>query len=331
MLGQTSGENQAMCKRILVITIVLAGLCGGRANSAETDAVKKPVEATYRIDRDLVYAQPGGQRLLADAFIPNAPGPHPGVLVVHGGGWMSGGRTQLNRVAEMLAEADYTAVAINYRLAPKHTFPAQIEDCREAVAWMRQNAERLEIDPTRIGAFGYSAGGQLVALLGTTDGTENSPSEQDVKTDAPIDDDGGQTKVDTSIKAFVAGGAPCDFRYIPPKAKYLAFWLGGTREEKPEQYELASPAVFVTPGDAPGFFYHGTNDKVVPMISSVGMVFVMRRAGVPAEIHRVVDAGHIPAAHDVPATQAGIEFFDRYLRDDPRAKKDESKAATPET
>ena len=82
---------------------MLTGLCGGRANSAETDATGQPNEPTYRIDRDLVYAQPDGQRLLADAFIPNAPGPHPGVLVVHGGGWMSGSRTQLNRVAEMLA------------------------------------------------------------------------------------------------------------------------------------------------------------------------------------------------------------------------------------
>ena len=154
----------------------------------------------------------------------------------------------------------FTAVAISYRLAPQSKFPAQIEDCKAAVRWMRDHAADLKIDPARIGGFGYSAGAQLVALLGTTDADDGLEG---------IDEPEKATS--TRLQAVVGGGTPCDFRAMPLDERFLGFWLGGTRREVPEQYRLASPAAFVSADDPPMFFFHGEKDELVPLFSPQGM------------------------------------------------------------
>ena len=145
------------------------------------------------------------------------------MLVVHGGAWRMGTRGQLSGVAQMLAKHGFTAVAISYRLAPQYKFPAQIEDCKDAVRWMRTNAARLKIDPERIGGFGYSAGAHLVSLLGTTDakdGLEGSPSAR-------------RRPPSTRLQCVAAGGAPCDLRPIPDDVDGLSFFLGGSPAHVP--------------------------------------------------------------------------------------------------
>lgn len=262
-----------------------------------------------RPEHDVVYAKRGDVELKADVFVPEGEGPFPAVLVVHGGGWRSGNKGQLSFVSRALAEAGYVAVAINYRLAPKHTFPAQIEDCKAAVRWMRQHASEYNIDPNRIGGWGYSAGGHLVSLLGVTDaddGLEHSASE------------GAES---TRLQAVVAGGAPCDFRELAPESDRLAFWLGGPRGEKEEVYELASPARFVTGDDPPILFYHGDADELVPIDSPRAMMAALEAANVPTEIHVIPGAAHIKAALDGSAVRRGIEFLDSRLKPlQPQAK-----------
>ena len=121
----------------------------------------------YRVDRtrDIVYKEIDGKKLKLNVFVPKGDGPFPAVLVVHGGAWRAGSRTQLTMYAKSLARRGFSCFAINYRLAPKHKSPAQIEDCRDAVRWIRRNAADYRTDPGRIGAIGYSAGGHLVSLL----------------------------------------------------------------------------------------------------------------------------------------------------------------------
>ncbi len=260
-------------------------------------------DRTYDIRRDIVYAQRPDGDLKADVYVPDGPGPNPAVLVVHGGAWMTGSRRQLGGIARMLATAGYTAVAISYRLAPQHHFPAQIEDCKSAVLWMRSQAAEYKIDPNRIGGFGYSAGGHLVTLLGTTDATAGLEGPDAVGNGAS-----------TRLQAVVAGGAPCDFRSLPADNPGLAFWLGGTRNEKPELYRLASPASFVSKDDPPVFFYHGEEDRLVPRQSPSQMVDRLQGVGVAAELYVVAGAGHRRAVRDEQATERALKFLDLQLR-----------------
>jgi len=294
-----------MFRSQLTPIVALLWVCfAGQALSAEHDAPNgDDGPAKIHVDRGVVYAERGDLKLLADVYAPGSAGPHPGVLVVHGGAWMTGRRTQLAAIARDLAGAGYTAVAISYRLAPKYPFPAQIEDCKTAVRWMRSNAEHLGIDGERIGGFGYSAGGHLVAMLGTTDRSAGF---------APDVDDGPSTR----LQAYVAGGAPCDFRWLPPDASALAYWLGGTRSEKPRMYERASPAYYVSADDAPAFFYHGTKDLLVPIFSPTLMVTKLHRAGLTAELYKVSGAGHLGAVYDKEAVAAAVKFLDKYLQAD---------------
>ena len=202
-----------------------------------------------------------------------------------------------------MAEHGYTACSINYRLAPKHLFPAQIDDCKSAVRWLRSHAKEFKIDPQRLGGYGYSAGGQLVALLGVTD-REDGLEGPDATADSPS----------TRLQCVVAGGAPCDFRSLPADSGRLAYWLGGTRAEKPLLYQQASPLNFVTPDDPPSFFFHGEEDRLVPFASPRSMVEQLTASRVPATLHTIPDAGHIETFFNADAMTAAIEFLDKYLQ-----------------
>ncbi len=255
----------------------------------------------FQSQRDVTYVQRGDEEIKADIYVPEGQGPFPAVLVVHGGAWRMGNKMQMMRMARALAAEGYTTMAINYRLAPEHPFPAQIDDCKSAVRFMRKNAAKYKIDPNRLGAVGYSAGGHLVALLGTTD--------QSCGLEGP-DSDGTSTR----LQCVVAGGAPCDFRLMPADGDGLAYWLGGTRAEKPQVYELASPAKFVTKDDPPTLFFHGDADRLVPIISPRAMIKAMADAGVETRLYVVEGAGHIQAANDLPAQSETIKFFDAHLK-----------------
>ncbi len=248
------------------------------------------------------YVERADGPLKADTYIPKDPGPHPGVLVVHGGAWRMGTRAQLSGIAQQLAQEGFSAVAISYRLAPQDKFPAQIEDCKAAVRWMRTHADELKLDPERIGGFGYSAGAHLVTLLGTTDVQDGLEGVDDPK-----------LQPSTRLQAVVGGGTPCDFRDMPPDYRWLSFWLGGTRGELAEQYRLASPASFVTADDPPMFFFHGENDDLVPITQPQGMCQIMQHVHVPAELYVVPKLGHITAAMDRTALSKCIAFLSAQL------------------
>ena len=258
----------------------------------------KEIETRY----GQVYVERETGPLKADVYLPEGEGPFPGVVVVHGGAWYIGTRAQLSGAARLLAQHGMTAVAISYRLAPKHQFPAQIEDCKAAVRWMRERAEALKIDPGRLGGFGYSAGAQLVALLGTTDADDGLEG---------VDDP--ELCPSTRLQAVAAGGVPCDFRVLEPDSKMLAFWLGGTRREVGEKYRLASPRAFVTSDDPPMFFFHGENDQLVPMESPQAMCKSLQEAGVAADLYVVPKIGHNFAAMDRKALAKSVTFLKEKL------------------
>ena len=277
------------------------------------------VKHAYTHDRGVTYSSPGGQRLKAEVYAPKGAGPFPGVLVVHGGAWRLGNRFHLAFAAERLAERGYTAVSIDYRLAPKHVYPAQIEDCQAAVRWMRTHAKKYRIDAERIGGYGYSAGGHLVALLGVLGDEDDAGAMGDAKNDGEPSRDAraagkAADQPSARLQAVVAGGAPVNFELLPRNTKALAYWLGGTRGEKPDVYRQASPTTHVTADDPPMFFFHGAADALVPRLSPQVMVGLLTAVKVPAKMHVIEDAGHIQAMFDAQALEASIAFLDERLQ-----------------
>ncbi len=278
-------------KKIMLLPLLACfASCQTPASGAESDSVETRYGEVY-VERD-------SGSLKADVYVPKGKGPFPGVVVIHGGAWYIGTRAQLSGVAQLLAQHGMTAVAISYRLAPRHKFPAQIEDCKAAVRWMREQAGKLKIDPKRVGGFGYSAGAQLVTLLGTTDADDGLEGI-----------DNPQLGPSTRLQAVAAGGMPCDFRVMDRDSRRLAFWLGGSRREVGEQYRLASPRAFVTDDDPPMFFFHGENDELVPLLSPEAMCASLKAVAVPAELYVVPNIGHIFAAMDQAALTKSVAFL----------------------
>ncbi len=252
-----------------------------------------PVVSTFAIEREVIYTPASWpQALAADVYRPAGNGPKPAVLLIHGGGWRAPDRReQMASIAQRVASRGYVVVNATYRFAPEHVHPAQVNDLREALKWMRANSARYDIDPSNIAAMGYSAGGHLAALLGVMDG---APSVR--------------------VKAVVDGAGPTDLRKYQGGTLVPQF-LGGSQASVPQQFVDASPVTHVSPDDPPVFLYHGTWDTLVPDHHSADFKTRLDAAGVRTEWFKIIGRGHITAFfNDGAAIEAAITFLDRELR-----------------
>lgn len=294
--------------------MIVCGSLFGTAAQAHPPVIsqRKDYEIHYSIPYSR-YESEGKERELKGDFYQPAPSnvangangdPLPVVLLLHGGGWRTGSKTQMLLHAKKLAKRGYAAFAVNYRLAPKHKFPAQAHDAKAAVRWLRKHAEEYNIDPNRIVAYGYSAGAHMACLLGTTDASHGleGPTEDEDK------------EISTRVQVVVGGGSPCDFRGMPPNAGYLNYWLGGTRADKPRIYDQASPAAYVSADDPPTFFFHGDEDWLVPIHSPQSMQRRLNAVGVRTGFHVCPCKGHVNTYFDAPSIEAAIDFIDSVLQ-----------------
>jgi acetyl esterase/lipase len=254
------------------------------------------------IHRDLVYATRDDVKLKADLFTPVGEGPFPAILMVHGGAWMMGSRRHMDHISKPACQRGYVVLSITYRFAPKDKFPAQIHDCKEALRWFRENAKKFKVDPQRVAGYGYSAGAHLVSLMGTTEAKDGLEGESEFK------------DVSTRLQAVVGGGTPTDFRVFPENNNKLAYFFDGTRKQKPQQYKLASPNAFVSKDDPPFFFFHGSKDSLVPIVSAREMKKSLEKTGVRAEILELDNKGHIGAVFDKDAISKSLDFLDSILK-----------------
>lgn len=234
---------------------------------------------TYDIEvvNSLTYVTRDMTPLMLDVYRPTGvEGNRPVVLMVHGGSWQAGSRTEARPFGEFLAERGYAVVAMDYRLVPAATFPAQIDDVRAAASWVQANAKQYRFDTAHIIAMGASAGGQLAALLAVQP-VANVP------------------KVVGVVDFF----GPMDFTAVPPNLAaemVVQAYLGASRQQNPKIYVDASPITYVTADDPPFLIFHGTKDQVVPYNQSERMARALEAAGVPETFFPLTDIGH-----DVPA------------------------------
>ncbi len=289
--------------------LVRSGALAQQGATAEKPQELKSAEKSWKLVRNVVYAQRPSGELKADLFLQHAAGSHPAVVVIHGGAWRTGVKEQLHFVARRLADAGFVAMCIQYRLAPKHKFPAQVEDCQEAVTWLRKHAGKYHVDPNWIAAWGYSAGAHLATLLALSAQGDRT-WQQELKGEADTGPaPAPQTPPSWRLQAAVGGGTPVDLRILEPDDRLLVFWLGATRGQDPRTYDLASPRWWVSAGDPPVFFYHGTVDLLVEVQPVRDTVAAMKKLGLKAQLLELPKRGHIGAALDPQGVKAGLKFL----------------------
>ncbi|MEW4566590.1 alpha/beta hydrolase [Tautonia sp. JC769] len=262
---------------------------------------------TAEVTADLVYTTVDGRDLRLDLAQPaDRSEPRPAIVAIHGGAWRAGDKGDLRNLLVEFAEAGYVAISPEYRFCPEHTFPAQIHDVKAAVRWLRSNAETYGVDPDRIGAVGFSAGGHLALMLGLTDpgdGLEGPAAE-----DAPP----------SNVQAVVNFFGPTDLAADDLPAISIPLrndFIGGTPEEKPEATAAASPLTHVSGGDAPILVFQGTADPLIPTTQATALASAMAEAGVPGRVELIIGAGHGVSGPELPRTrEATFSFFDRHLK-----------------
>jgi acetyl esterase/lipase len=252
-----------------------------------------------------------GQKVELDLLKPkNQTGPLPAVLFIHGGGFRRGTRQSYLAQAAKLAERGYVTATMSYRLAPRHQFPAAVEDAKAAVRFLRANALRYGIDTDRIGAWGGSAGGHLVLMLGLTSGV------------AEFEGSGPNQQFSSQVQAVINYYGPTDFTQSYSKsvdaAEVLPLWLGGHLDTNRKFHQKASPIHWVNPNAAPTLSLHGTKDAYVAYEHSVSLTARLLDAGVEAELETFSGAGHGFKGGDAErAEAAAFAFLDKHLKPGP--------------
>jgi pectinesterase len=250
--------------------------------------VKPELREGVVADENGVYSKIGKRELHLDLFYPveQKAQTYPGVILVHGGGWRSGDKSQSVPMAQWLAARGYVTAAVEYRLSTEALYPAAVHDLKAAIRWMRANAARYKINPAKIAALGCSAGGQLVALLGTTNGLEK------------FEGTGGHANYSSGVQAVVDIDGILDFTKPesrlydddPKKPSAAAYWFGGSYREKPELWKDASSLFYVNEKTAPIIFinsslprFHAGRDEMIEKLEALGIYY---------EVHTIPDTPH---------------------------------------
>jgi acetyl esterase/lipase len=256
------------------------------------------------VENDVVFGKGGGRDLKCNVYHPPQQGmKRPAVLLIHGGGWTTGDRSQLHGYGILLGRIGYVCVATEYRLSGESKWPAQIHDVKACLRWMRDNSEKLGIDPQKICVEGNSAGAHLALMVA---GTPNEPE---------FEGDGGHPGVPTDVAACVAiYGPSLLYAKNQPLARELEFLFG--RDADADVARKASPIEWATPKFPPTLLVTGNKDELVPVQSNFAMYQRLIEAGASAELHVYADAPHgFDAAPEFGRQVAAIMalFLDRYV------------------
>ena len=279
--------------------------------------VRAHLPAGTRTELDLSYG-PHGDGNKLDLYLPEkADAPLPLVIWIHGGGWEAGNKEEPPALG--LLSKGYAVASINYRLSQEAKYTAQIEDCKAAVRFLRANAKKYNLDPDQTGVFGASAGGHLVALLGTTGGVKE------------LEGDGPNREASSAVQAVVDWFGPTDMLQMKAEAdaqKDVRFVLdadsadspvgrlfGGPVQEHKDLAEKANPIHYITKDAAPFLIMHGDKDNIVPLAQSKILDEALKKAGVESTLVVIEGAGHGGPGFGSPENlQKIMDFFDKHLK-----------------
>ncbi len=266
------------------------------------------------VDIDIVYETVGDRDLHLDLYRPkDATKRTPLVIWVHGGGWRGGSKKGAGPALALLPRG-YAVASIEYRLSGEAIFPAAIEDCKGAVSFLRLHAKEYNLDPNRFGAWGSSAGGHLVAMLGTT-------GDVDLFDTHPI-----TKKASSAVQAVCDWFGPSDFLRMndvrggldhdaasSPESKFI----GGSIQENKDKVQRANPITYVSRADPPFLIMHGDADRVVIYGQSELLQAALKKSKVESTLYRVKNGGHgfggARESRDA-LVELAAEFFDKVLK-----------------
>lgn len=268
------------------------------------------------VERDIPYVAGGDPAQVLDLYLPEKPSdkPLPLLIWIHGGGWQAGSKGGC--YFTYLVGQGYAAASIEYRFSQKALFPAQIQDCKAAIRWLRANAKKYNLDPKRFAAGGDSAGGHLSALVGTSGGKKAFPVM------------GGNESYSDRVQAIVDLYGPTDFNTVmaqaaadptknvfnfnhgDPYSMLIGVDLGSDRTKG----EAVSPAHYVSKDNPPYLILHGDKDSLVPYAQSLELQSGLQKVGVPVYLQKFAGSGHGGAPFSNAAVHDLVKkFLDIYL------------------
>lgn len=290
-----------------VAAILLSGVIAAGVQRPR-EAGREP--AGYDVLRDLAYVTEGHERQKLDLYVPKETQTRtsrPLIVWVHGGAWLGGSKDRCPAVR--FTREGFAVASINYRLSQHATFPAQIQDCKAAIRWLRANAGTYGYDPNHFGVWGASAGGHLVALLGTA----GDVNDFDV---------GPNAGVSSRVQAVCDFFGPTDFTKMSsfpstmdhdspdsPESKLI----GGAIQENHDKARRANPITYVTKDDPPFLIVHGDKDPLVPHNQSELLHEALKNAGVEATFYTVAGGGH-GGFQDPNVDPLVTKFFNKHLK-----------------
>ncbi len=326
-IGCSADQSRAInAVQTLVPTIVSSNAAGAtttpnlstsadNSDSFIEDENSAPLDSTKlgKVERDVTYCAPEGVAQKLDIYYPKKSDgkPAPVAVYVHGGGWTKGDKGGGNGSKDIseLVSRGYLVASINYRLAPQYKFPDDIEDVKCAIRFLRAHAAKYHLDPNRVGAWGTSAGGHLVALLGTTDASAGF-------------DVGEYSDQSSRVQAVVDMFGPADLSN-PEFFKLHAVLLAQRVFGGMEVLQRASPVTYISKDDPPFLILQGDHDKVVNPAQSQELYDKLKAAGVDATLVMVKNAGHgfspaggQPNPSREQITKMMADFFDRQVKNE---------------
>jgi acetyl esterase/lipase len=292
---------------ILIAVAVLVPMTVAFAQPRQLLPLRAP-EGT-RVYRDLAYVSHGHSLQKLDLYLPKEGKDLPMIINIHGGAFR-GGSKEMGVPLDYLAQG-YAVASINYRLSQDAVFPAQIEDCKAAVRWLRANAAGYGLDPSHFAVWGSSAGGHLAAMIGTTGGVK----EFEV---------GENLGVSSRVQAVVDYFGPTDFLQMDghrtpegqlhaPANSPESQLIGGPIQENNDKAARANPITYVTKDAPPFLICHGDSDPLVPHHQSELLEAALKKAGVPVTFYTVKGAGH-GGFNDPKVSELTREFLAKHLK-----------------
>ncbi len=259
---------------------------------------------------DLPYGNAAGYLLFLDLYRPEPmpDQPLPVIVYLHGGMWRRGDKA-LSSDPFLVQTGRYIVASINYRRSDQAIFPAQLHDAKAAVRWLRANAQKLGIDPTRIGVWGHDAGGHLASLLGVTGHV------------ADLEGSNGSADQSSSVQAVVAVAAPSDLSQLgdwhdePDSPESLL--VGGALPTRSELVQQANPLNYLDQPAPPFLLIHGEHDQTVPISQSLILQQALQAANAEVELLRLAEAEHNFGPNSPYLQQINqqiLAFFDRVLQ-----------------
>ena len=280
--------------------------------AAQNPAPPPRVPPGVKALRDLAYIEGGHERQKLDLYLPEkAAGPLPVIIWVHGGGWQAGSKDGCPPLRGGYLERGYAVASIGYRLSQHAVFPAQIEDCKAAIRFLRAHAQEYGLDTAHFGVWGSSAGGHLVALIGT------SGDVKDFEVGANLDQS-------SRVQAVCDFYGPTDFTAFVTTPSYEshataaspeAKLIGGAVMENKDKAARVNPITYVSKDDPVFLIVHGDKDPTVPINQSQLLFEALKKVGLTPHLHVIHGAGHGGPGFNEPKIEEMVaQFFDAQLK-----------------